>query len=135
MNKMKKGLKLLGLVLFSFFFFLAGVFHFIEVQGFANMIPDFIPFRVELVYMTGIIEFILAVFLLIPKTRETTGMITAIYLILIFPANIYAAVKGIPAPGQEEANQTLLWVRLLFQPLMIWWVWAVSKSEQKDRTV
>ncbi|WP_044337782.1 DoxX family protein [Rossellomorea aquimaris] len=133
MNKRKKGLKLLGLILFSFFFFLAGMFHFIEAQGFARMIPEFIPLREEIIYITGMIEFILAVLLLIPKTREKTGIITAIYLVLIFPANIYAAIKGIPAPGNEEANVVLLWVRLLFQPLLIWWVLVVSKIEKNHR--
>lgn len=133
MNKRKRALKIAGLILFSFFFFIAGVFHFIEARGFAEMIPAFIPLREELVYITGIIEFILAVLLLIPKTREKTGIVTAIYLVLVFPANIYAAIKGIPAPGQEEANQLLLWIRLLFQPLFIWWVLVVSKMEQNHR--
>ncbi|MGM0851996.1 MAG: DoxX family protein [Bacillota bacterium] len=133
MNKRKKGLKVLGLILFSFFFFLAGVFHFIEAQGFAKMIPEFIPLREEIVYITGMIEFILAVLLLIPKTREKAGIITAIYLVLILPANIYAAIKEIPAPGKEEANVVLLWVRLLFQPLLIWWVLVVSKIEKNHR--
>ncbi len=133
MNKQKKGLKIVGLIVFSFFFFLAGVFHFIEAQGFAKMIPAFIPLKEELIYITGIIEFILSVLLLIPKTREKTGIVTAIYLVLVFPANIYAAIKGIPAPGQEEANVALLWVRLLFQPLLIWWVLVVSKIEKNHR--
>jgi uncharacterized membrane protein len=133
MNKRKKGLKVLGLILFSFFFFLAGVFHFIEAQGFAKMIPEFIPLREEIVYITGMIEFILAVLLLIPKTREKAGVITAIYLVLIFPANIYAAIKEIPSPGNDEANVVLLWVRLLFQPLLIWWVLVVSKIEKNHR--
>ncbi|WP_173105185.1 DoxX family protein [Bacillus sp. KH172YL63] len=133
MNKRKKGLKILGLFLFSVFFFGAGVSHFIEAQGFAKMIPPFIPLKEELVYITGIIEFLLAFLLLIPKTREKAGIITAIYLVLIFPANIYAAMKGIPAPGQEETNHLLLWIRLLFQPLLIWWVLSVSKVEQQHR--
>lgn len=94
------------------------------------MIPSFLPLKEEAVYLTGIVEFILAILLLIPKTRRKTGIVTAVYLVLIFPANIYAAVKGIPAPGAEEANTPLLWVRLLFQPLLIWWVLAVSKVEK-----
>ncbi|MFS8186855.1 DoxX family protein [Rossellomorea marisflavi] len=130
MSRRKKVLRWFGLVLFSFFFIAAGVFHFIEAQGFARMIPSFLPLKEEAVYLTGILEFILAILLLIPKTRRKTGIVTAVYLVLIFPANIYAAVKGIPAPGSEEANAPLLWVRLLFQPLLIWWVLAVSKVEK-----
>ncbi|MCD5325787.1 DoxX family protein [Pontibacillus sp. HN14] len=120
----------IGLVLFSLFFIVAGVIHFTQVEGFAAMIPDVIPFRNLIVYVTGVIEWILAILLLIPSTRRQAGIWTAVYLVLIFPANIYAAIAGIPAPGSEEANTTLLWVRLLFQPLLIWWVLAVSKVQK-----
>ncbi|WP_354665919.1 MULTISPECIES: DoxX family protein [Pontibacillus] len=127
---MKSIVKGIGLVLFSLFFIVAGVIHFTQVEGFAAMIPDVIPFRNLIVYVTGVIEWILAILLLIPSTRRQAGIWTAVYLVLIFPANIYAAIAGIPAPGSEEANTTLLWVRLLFQPLLIWWVLAVSKVQK-----
>lgn len=128
---MKSIVKMIGLVLFSLFFIVAGVVHFTQVEGFASMIPDIIPFRNMIVYATGIIEWVLAILLLIPSTRRQAGIWTAIYLVLIFPANIYAAIAGIPAPGSDEVNKTLLWVRLLFQPLLIWWVLAVSKPNQQ----
>lgn len=126
---MIKALRMIALVLFAFFFVFAGIAHFAQGEGFAAMLPLWIPFRLELVYVTGLLEIILAILLLWPSTRKQAMFWTIVYLIVIFPANIYAAIAGVPAPGQEEANQTLLWVRLLFQPLLIWWVYWAAKPK------
>ncbi|KGX90518.1 hypothetical protein N781_06905 [Pontibacillus halophilus JSM 076056 = DSM 19796] len=124
--------KKIGLYVFVLFFILAGVFHFTAMEGFRAMLPEWVPARTFLVYATGVAEWVLAVLLLLPTTREQAGKWTAIYLVVIFPANIYAAVVGVPAPGSEDVNRTLLWVRILFQPVLIGWVLAVSK-EKKSR--
>ncbi len=126
---MKKSIRIIALVLFAFFFVFAGIAHFVQGEGFAAMLPDWVPLRLGLIYITGLLEITLAVLLLLPGTRKQARFWSAIYLIVIFPANVYAAIAGIPAPGQEEANQVLLWVRLLFQPLLIWWVlWAANSK-------
>lgn len=126
---MIKTIRRIALVLFALFFIFAGIAHFVQGEGFAAMIPEWVPFRLGLIYVTGVLEIVLAVLLLIPSTRNQARFWTAVYLIVIFPANIYAAIAGIPAPGQEEANELLLWIRLLFQPLLIWWVlWAAKQN-------
>ncbi|WLR60425.1 DoxX family protein [Guptibacillus hwajinpoensis] len=127
---MKKTIRMIALVLFAFFFIFAGSAHFLQGEGFAAMVPDWVPFKLSLIYLTGIIEIVLAILLLVPSTRKQARLWTVIYLIAVFPANIYAAIAGVPAPGQDEANQVLLWVRLLFQPLLIWWVfWAAAQKD------
>ncbi|QHA92474.1 DoxX family protein [Bacillus sp. N1-1] len=126
---MIKTIRRIALVLFALFFIFAGIAHFVQGEGFAAMIPEWVPFRLGLIYVTGVLEIVLAVLLLIPYTRKQARFWTAVYLIVIFPANIYAAIAGIPAPGQEEANELLLWIRLLFQPLLIWWVlWSAKQK-------
>ncbi|MCP3031817.1 hypothetical protein LF817_10725 [Halobacillus sp. A1] len=122
-----KTFKIMALYLFAAGFFLAGVAHFIYDTGFAAMLPDFVPFKLEVVYVTAIIEWMLSLFLIFPQTRRLAGIATAIFLLAVLPANIYAAIHGIPAPWSEETNLTALWIRPLFQPLLIWWVLAVSK--------
>lgn len=119
--------RLFGMIVFSFVFIAAGIYHFTEAEGFADMLPDFIPWREAIIYLTGVLEWILAIFLFIPSMRRITGVVIAWYLVLIFPANIYAAFAGIPAPGFESSPQWALWVRLFFQPLLIWWIlWATK---------
>lgn len=123
----------IGLLLFAGLFIAACLYHFREADGFAAMLPDFVPLRLQIVYATGILELILAILLLLPRTRRRAGIWTAIYLVLIFPANIYAAIYGIPAPGQDETSQSALWIRLLFQPLLVWWVLWASLPAPGDR--
>lgn len=128
-----RALKAVGRVIFALLFVGACVFHFIEAQGFANMLPDFVPYRLFIIYATAILEFALAVLLLIPSTSRRTGVWTAIYLVLIFPANIYAAIFHIPAPGSDYTSPVALWVRLIFQPLLIWWVlWCTRERGTKN---
>lgn len=118
----------IALYAFVFLFIVAGIGHFTMDDGFARMFPEWVPFKYPIVYITGVIEWILAVLLLVQKTRRLAGTVTAIYLVLIFPANIYMAIEGIPVPWEDETNPVILWVRLLFQPLLIWWVLMASKK-------
>ncbi|SEG67398.1 hypothetical protein [Paenibacillus sp. UNC499MF] len=120
--------KRIAIFLFAVFFAGACFYHFKEAEGFARMLPEFVPLRVPIIYATGILELVLAVLLLVPSLRRKTGVIIAVYLVLVFPANIYAALYHIPAPSQSYTPPSLLWLRLLFQPLLIWWVlWASSE--------
>ncbi|WP_173917836.1 hypothetical protein [Halobacillus sp. Marseille-Q1614] len=122
-----KFIKTFALYVFAASFFLAGVTHFIYEEGFAAMIPPFVPMRLEIVYITGIIEWMLALLLVFPQTRRAAGIATAVFLIAVLPANIYAAIISAPSPWGTETNFVFLWLRPLLQPLLIWWVIAVSK--------
>lgn len=115
-------------IIFALFFAAACVFHFIQPDGFARMLPDDVPLRLPMIYVTGVMELALGVLLLVPATMKPAGTLTAVYLVLIFPANIYAAVKHIPAPGFSDTPQAALWIRLVFQPLLIWWVLWCSRG-------
>ncbi|SIS57644.1 DoxX family protein [Salimicrobium flavidum] len=127
-------LKTIGLYLFAGALFFAGILHFIYDSGFAAMIPEFLPFRYELVYITGITEWLLSLLLIFPHTRKAAGIATAVFLVAVLPANIYAAIMQIPAPWTEETSLTALWIRPLFQPLLIWWVLVVTKDSPWRRT-
>ncbi|GKS12263.1 hypothetical protein YDYSY3_32630 [Paenibacillus chitinolyticus] len=55
------GPKKIGIFLFSVFFAGACFYHFQEAEGFARMLPEFVPLRIPLIYATGILELVLAV--------------------------------------------------------------------------
>ncbi|WP_136607310.1 DoxX family protein [Paenibacillus dokdonensis] len=120
-------------MIFALFFAAACVFHFLEADGFAQMLPDFVPLRLPMIYATGVLELVLGVLLLIPRTMRLTGTLIAIYLVLVFPANIYAAIKEIPAPGFNNTPPSALWIRLIFQPLLIWWVLWCSRGRGTEQ--
>ncbi|WP_049869056.1 MULTISPECIES: DoxX family protein [Paenibacillus] len=119
--------RLVGLILFAILMISACLYHLREPEGFASMLPGWVPLRVPIIYATAVLEAAIAVLLLLPAARGWTGRVAALYLILIFPANIYAAAQGIPFPGTEHTSPAALWLRLAFQPLLVWWVLWCSR--------
>ena len=79
--------------------------HFAFTKGMTMMLPDFIPNKTAVVYLTGIIEIAAAIGLLIPGLRVLTAWLLIVFFILILPANIYAAVKNIDyQKGTSDGN-------------------------------
>lgn len=103
----------------------ASIGHFAFVKGMAAMIPDFIPMKTFLVYATGVLEIFFAIGLLLPKYQKITAWMLIIFLILILPANIKAAIEHINyqtgALDGKELNY--LWFRVPLQLLFIGWTY------------
>src|ERR671927_327844 len=53
--------------------------HFAFTKGMTMMIPSFVPYKTEVIYLTGIIEIIAAIGLLIPNFKETTGWLLILF--------------------------------------------------------
>lgn len=101
----------------------AGISHFARVDPFVQHLPDWIPAREALVYLTGAIEIALGVALFrSTRDRATVGRWVAAYLVAVFPANIYVAVADVDVTGQPGGFQA--WLRLPLQVLFIAWALA-----------
>lgn len=112
------------------FFILAGVMHFIQDDSFAAIVPPLLPFPKLIVWMTGVIEIILALMILLPKYRALAGTLFAPYLLAVLPANIYMAMANIPL-GDMAASPTALWLRVAMQfPLIALIYWASRPPKQ-----
>lgn len=59
------------------------------------MVPNFIPFKTEMVYLTGVIEIVATIGLFIPGLRVLTAWLLIVFFVLMLPANIYAAINHI----------------------------------------
>lgn len=102
--------------------------HFIFTKGMSMMIPSFIPYKINIIYLTGIFEILLAVGLLIPKFQIISGWLLIIFLILMLPANIYASLSKINyQKGTFDGNGlSYLWFRIPLQILFIIWTYISS---------
>lgn len=116
-------LRLIGLYFFASIFFLAGVGHFVIDSFFIDAMPEWVPFRPAIVYLSGIVEMVLAALLVYKPTRPRAGVWTVLFLILVFPVNIYMAFT----PGQYDLPAFALWLRLPLQFILIWWVLKVTR--------
>ena len=84
--------------------------------------PQWLPFPLALVYVSGAVEIAGALGLLIPALRAEAAWLLVALLIAVFPANVNMAVHHIYFPGLPR-NPALLWVRLPLQGLLIAWAW------------
>lgn len=99
---------------------LPGVMHFTNPEPFVAMMPDWLGWHAELVWLSGVAELVVALGLLIPATRRVAGWAGVALFIAIWPANVHIALAGeAPAAFQQPAWQ--LWLRVPFQVLYIGW--------------
>ena len=94
--------------------------HFAHPERYWPMIPAYLPLDAEIVLFTGVCELAGAVGILVPQLRRLAGIMLAIYFVCVFPANIKNAIEGLSVEGLPSASW-YYWVRLAFQPLVIWW--------------
>jgi len=80
--------------------------------------PKWVPFRGAIVYISGVMEILLAFGLFLKQAREKSGILIASFLVLVFPVNIYMAL----APEDYDLPPTALWICLPLQIVLIWWV-------------
>lgn len=131
--------KLAGTLAMSGMLMFTAVAHFVFTDGMTQMIPDFFPFKMELVYLTGVLEMLFAAGLIIPKTRTITGWALIVFFLAILPANIKASMEHINyQTGELDGNGIeYLWFRIPLQLLYIVWVFFTTikdyKSESSDK--
>ncbi|MBV4359663.1 DoxX family protein [Pinibacter aurantiacus] len=102
-----------------------GIAHFVYTNGMTMMLPEFIPFRKSLVYLTGILEIAAAVALLIPSWQFAAAVFLIAFLVVLLPANIYAAYNHINYEKGTFDGDGLnyLWFRVPLQVLFIVWIY------------
>lgn len=86
----------------------------------ARMIPPFLRFKrllrpVVLVYLTGVCEVLGGIGLAVPFTRPLAAVALAIFLVAVFPANVYASQH----PETFRALSIPFWPRLAAQVALI----------------
>jgi uncharacterized membrane protein len=121
----KYDLPLGGRIAMSAMLLFTATAHFAFTKGMAMMIPGFIPFKLELVYLTGIIEILAAIGLLIPGLRVVTAWLLMLFFGIILSANINAALQNIDYKKGTRSGKgpKYLWFRIPLQILFIMWTY------------
>lgn len=112
----------------SLFFTFTAIGHFISSDEMATMLPPFIPFRIELIYLTGVLELLGAIGVWIPRLMRLTGFLLILMLIGVLPANVYSAMNRIDFGGHGVGPAYLL-VRVPFQLFVIWWTYFATEQD------
>lgn len=98
-------------------------------EDLVRMMPPGIPYPRQIVWFTGICEILGAVGLTIPALYRRAGLALAVFLVMVFPANVHAALAGTTIGGQPA---TALWLRLPLQLLFIGLtLWATQTPNEE----
>jgi uncharacterized membrane protein len=86
-------------------FIFSGISHFTKLRfEFEKMIPPIFPAKMALVYITGVMEIIGAILLMMQEHRKITSLAMVIFLIAIFPANYYAGKNKMTFRGAQHLS-------------------------------
>lgn len=120
-----------GRIALSVMLLFTAIGHFKFPEGMALMIPDFIPYKIELIYLTGVIEIMAAIGLLVKKTRRLTGVLLIVFFIMILPANINATLHHLDyqTGTNDGPGLSYLWYRIPFQLVLILWAYWFGVRE------
>ena len=125
-------LKVLRFILMGFYLF-AGSYHFINPEFYTDLIPDYLPFKSFINYISGLLEIVLAIGVAVPKTRLWAAKGIIILLILFIPSHIDFILKGSCVESAFCVAPWVAWLRLLIvHPILMYWAWMIRKLEAND---
>ena len=106
-------------------FSLIGVLHLIKPKFFTQIMPNYIPYHLAMVYISGAAEILGGLGILVEMTQFWAGWGLIILLVAVFPANINMTVKSIQKSGYTSLYSIATIIRLPLQFVLIYWVyWA-----------
>ena len=119
----------------SLLYIVIGIRHFTDPDFFLKIMPPFLPFKKELVLISGFFEIAFGFLLLFHKTRFYASWGIILLLIAVFPANIYLYLSEIPQEALGFTKCQAL-VRMPFQiPLLIIAYWHSMESSSKSFSI
>lgn len=110
-------------LLLAVFLGYAGVQHFLNPVFYEPFVPAFLPTKTLFVYVSGAVELLLAVLLLIPQYTKKAATGIMILMLLFLPIHIWDVFQETPAIGSKQAAL----IRLPVQFLFIGWAYLVKR--------
>ena len=114
------------IIISSIFYVIVGIKHFIEPEYFLSIVPPYLPYHLELVYISGLFEILFGLLILFPKYRYYGAFGLILLLVAVFPANIYLA-QSKEAQEALGATQEIATWRLPIQGILIWIAYYIRK--------
>ena len=125
-------IKKISIYIMSLLYILVGIEHFSDPNFFLKIMPEYLNYHLELVYLSGFFEILFGVLLIFKKTRFFGAWGVFILLICVFPANIYL-YNSEAAQIALDISKSQALMRLPFQiPLLILAYWHSNEKSSKN---
>jgi len=118
---------MMGRIILSVGFVLAGCVHLIAPQVYLKIVPPYLPAHLSIVYISGVAEILGGLGLLVASTRQAAAWGLIALLIAVLPANIYMATAHLDAPG-IMGQSWAQWLRVPLQLPLIYWAWLYTRT-------
>jgi len=118
--------KVSGRISMSAMLLFTAIAHFTYTKGMAMMLPNFVSYKTQIIYLTGLIEIFAAIGLQIPQLKEVTSWLLIVFFIMILPANVYASIAHIDYQKATTKGKGLpyLWFRIPLQIFFMMWTYV-----------
>ena len=120
-NMQQKIWTVLKIVLGAFLIF-GGIQHFIKPTFYIPFVPEFLPFTMPIIYVSGFVEIVVGVLVFIKKYEKIGAWGILILMLLFLPIHIWDVFSETPAIGSQKAAV----IRLPIQFLLIAISWKVK---------
>lgn len=129
---MLKFARYLGLFVVFSYFMIGGISHFTATATFVSIMPPYVPFHLEIVYLTGVMELVAGSCLLFSATRYWAGNFPFVFTIAVTPANVHMWLNPELFPDVEPA---FLSIRLVLQVVVLAIIWFSTRIPGEPATI
>lgn len=110
-------------IILALFMIYGGMQHFVKPDFYIPFVPSFLPYTMAIIYVSGIIEIVLGIALLLNKKYAKLGALGVLALMILFlPIHIWDVFSETPAIGSHGASL----IRLPIQFVLIALAWKVK---------
>ena len=113
-------------IVLAIFMIYAGTQHFIKPDFFNVFVPDVLVYKTFIIYISGIVEVVLGILLLIPKYKYIGAKGIFILMLCFLPIHIWDVFSNTPAIGSHQAAL----IRLPLQFVLIALAYKLSKNKK-----
>ena len=117
------------LYLLSFQLCAAGFMHLLNPGFFVRIVPAGLPNPEWLNVISGLLEIVIGVYLLEPRTRVLAAWGAIALIIAVYPANVYMLMENIGPEGPGTGDPVANWIRMPFQLVFLAWAWWYTRPD------
>jgi len=124
---MTKKTRLFNLYITAAIYGLMGILHLVAAERFLFIMPSWMPFQLPLIYLSGVAELLLAIFLIPKQTRRAScWLIIAMLVVYLFLIHIPQATDYYKTGNK---NFILTLIRIPLQFVFIYLIWPRKRRD------
>ena len=106
-----------------------GTDHFLSPSGFEAIVPRALGSPAFWVSASGVAELLVAIGLIVRRTRRLAALAAVVLFVVVFPANLKMALDSGHGQSGWTHEPWVAWLRLPLQvPLIVWAAWIAATT-------